>query len=59
MKHAIEIIQKHKQGFSIETIQRNYHYTAEQIAEIIAQSEIEIKTETEQFFIIPSKMNYY
>lgn len=57
MKYAIEIIQKHKQGCSIETIQRNYHYTAEQIAEIIAQSEIEIKTE--QFYIIPSKMNFY
>ena len=59
MKHKYEIIQKHKQGYSIETMQRNYHYTTEQIAEVIAQSEIEIKTETEQFYIIPSKMNYY
>lgn len=48
MKYAIEIIQKHKQGYSIETIQRNYHYAAEEIAKVIAQSEIEIKTE--QFF---------
>lgn len=59
MKHKSEIIQKHKQGYSIETIQRNYRYTAEEIAEVIAQSEIEIKTETEKFYIIPSKMNFY
>lgn len=56
MKYTSEIIQKHRDGFSIETIQRNYHYTTEQIAEVIAQSEIKIQTE--QFYIVPSKMNY-
>jgi uncharacterized protein (DUF433 family) len=56
MKHISEILQKHQQGYSIETIQRNYHYTAEQLAEVISQSEIEIQTE--QFYIVPSKLNY-
>lgn len=66
MKHAFEIFTRHQKGYSLQTIKRNYHYSTKEILKAIKDSENEIEQlvnckiiiQTEQFYIIESKLNY-
>lgn len=59
MNYENEIIKRHNEGYSIETIIKSFiriRFSVEEVAEIIAKSKVEIGVE--KFYIVPSKMNY-
>jgi hypothetical protein len=67
MKHAFEIFKLYNKGWGIERIRKDFNqYSNFEIVKSINKSQIKIKEiaqseiqiQTEQYYIVPSKMNY-